>query len=411
MVQSNTGLKPSEVAVVARKHFPVRECLDEPVPASWESGRSKLGEQLRRRVATRGAAGCSRLRRGSRGRRRAPRGAMQPNSVRDGGERLAPGGLGGTRGLREGVAPGGVRKLLVGEENSLAERMSASTLEGDFASLSPLGRMPGRRHGRNRAVWWSRAPVVPRPRDVVNLYEAGEDCPGVTWIAGDALVADELLRGEELGLAFSNSLIEHVGGHGPRRRLAEAVVSLAPAYLVQTPYRYFPVEPNWMFPGSAPLRVCPVVSRAALAGRPHLRGGRAGTRRTRSRRRSSYLPRRCREYYKDAEIVSKRQLAGVPKSMTAIKPPGEWRRCSRPLRSRIAPAGYAGASPCARARRSIRRRCGRCGSRSAREAVPEVAAADRDLAVLAKDRGLGVTDAQQVENLPFTDDPAEPANT
>ena len=54
VVQSNTGLKPSEVAVVARKHFPVRSISTEPVPASWESGRSKLGERLR--VASRLAA-------------------------------------------------------------------------------------------------------------------------------------------------------------------------------------------------------------------------------------------------------------------------------------------------------------------------------------------------------------------
>ena len=52
VVQSNTGLKASEVAVVARKHFPVRSVSTEPVPAS--SGRSKLGERLR--VASRLAA-------------------------------------------------------------------------------------------------------------------------------------------------------------------------------------------------------------------------------------------------------------------------------------------------------------------------------------------------------------------
>ena len=93
VVQSNTGLKASEVAVVARKHFPVRSISTEPLPASWASGRSKLGERLR--VASRLAAQqIYRLRRGSRGRWRAARGAVPPNSVRDGGDRLAPGTAG-----------------------------------------------------------------------------------------------------------------------------------------------------------------------------------------------------------------------------------------------------------------------------------------------------------------------------
>lgn len=53
------------------------------------------------------------------------------------------------------------------------------------------------------AVWWSRAPVRPRHVTVVNLYEAGADSPGVTTIEGNALHADELLRGEDFDFVFS----------------------------------------------------------------------------------------------------------------------------------------------------------------------------------------------------------------
>jgi hypothetical protein len=61
---------------------------------------------------------------------------------------------------------------------------------------------------------------------------------------------------------FSNSLIEHLGGHEPRARFAEAVRSLAPRYAVQTPYRYFPVEPHWLFPG---MQFLPLSTRTWLA--------------------------------------------------------------------------------------------------------------------------------------------------
>ena len=50
-------------------------------------------------------------------------------------------------------------------------------------------------------------------------------------------------------LVFSNSVLEHVGGHARRQQFADVVRESAPAYWVQTPYRYFPIEPHWLFPG------------------------------------------------------------------------------------------------------------------------------------------------------------------
>ena len=43
-------------------------------------------------------------------------------------------------------------------------------------------------------------------------------------------------------------MIEHPGGHGRRATFAEQVRSLAPRHWVQTPYRYFPIEPRWLLP-------------------------------------------------------------------------------------------------------------------------------------------------------------------
>jgi hypothetical protein len=50
-------------------------------------------------------------------------------------------------------------------------------------------------------------------------------------------------------LVVSNSLLEHVGGHERRLRFSEAVHASAEKHWVQTPYRYFPIEPHWVFPG------------------------------------------------------------------------------------------------------------------------------------------------------------------
>ena len=53
----------------------------------------------------------------------------------------------------------------------------------------------------------------------------------------------------DFDLVFSNSVIEHVGGHWRRLQYAGFIRAMAPSYWVQTPYRYFPVEPHFLVPG------------------------------------------------------------------------------------------------------------------------------------------------------------------
>ena len=102
---------------------------------------------------------------------------------------------------------------------------------------------------------------------MVNLYEPGDPAdPTLVPVTGDACRARAVLAEAGVGgafdLVFSNSLLEHVGGHAQRRALAEEVRALAPRHWVQTPYRYFPVEPHWLFPG---MQFLPVAARARVA--------------------------------------------------------------------------------------------------------------------------------------------------
>lgn len=210
-----------------------------------------------------------------------------------------------------------LRKLLVHEKTSVSERMRrrrwSLILERvpDLASLRVLDL-------GGTGDWWSSAPVRPRHVTAVNLLEADKVAPHVTMIEGDALRADEYVGDQEFDLVFSNSLIEHLGGHVARRRFADLVASLAQRYVVQTPYRYFPIEPHWMFPG---FQFLPVTTRAYLAprwplGHTHGWARRAAINEVMATELLSV--REMGEYFPDATILFER-IAGAPKSMVAIR--------------------------------------------------------------------------------------------
>ncbi|MCV7099989.1 class I SAM-dependent methyltransferase [Mycobacterium palustre] len=96
---------------------------------------------------------------------------------------------------------------------------------------------------------WRLAPVQPGSVVTVNMLPMESASPHITAVRGDACDLPKTVAAERFDLVFSNSLLEHVGGHVQRQRLADNVHRLADRHWVQTPYRYFPVEPHWLFPG------------------------------------------------------------------------------------------------------------------------------------------------------------------
>lgn len=110
---------------------------------------------------------------------------------------------------------------------------------------------------------WGLCPVRPAHVTLLNMGVAqGETPDWMRQLDGDATDVPAPVRDESWDLVFSNSVIEHVGGHAKRRDFAEQVRSLAPAYWVQTPNRYFPIEPHWLFPG---FQFLPVAARRTVA--------------------------------------------------------------------------------------------------------------------------------------------------
>ena len=169
---------------------------------------------------------------------------------------------------------------------------------------------------------WRCAPVRPRHVHIVNLEEQPGEVPDWAEVdRGDACALPDRIRSRRYDLAFSNSVIEHVGGHERRLRFAESVRGLADAYWVQTPYRYFPIEPHWVAPG---MQFTPIAVRRRLAHRWPLQH-------TKARDAAEALEgvlwvelldrTQMRYYFPDAVLRSER-IMGMTKSLIAVRAPG-----------------------------------------------------------------------------------------
>ncbi|MFC7275726.1 methyltransferase domain-containing protein [Paractinoplanes rhizophilus] len=169
------------------------------------------------------------------------------------------------------------------------------------------------------AATWTQSPLHPKQVHVVNIDVPPAEVPDwITVDQGDACALPAEIASRRYDLVFSNSVIEHVGGHERRLRFAESVHKLAPAHWVQTPYRYFPVEPHWIAPG---MQFLPVRARAALARRwplAHVRSADLHDALTGVLWTELLDRSQMRYYFPGAELLSER-LAGLTKSLIAVK--------------------------------------------------------------------------------------------
>ena len=166
-------------------------------------------------------------------------------------------------------------------------------------------------------AFWRTAPAHPLHVTIVNMEQTTrreED-----WI--DVRVGDACDAGLTTGtfdLVVSNSLIEHVGPAARRDELAKRIRSAARLYWVQTPNRYFPIEPHWLFPG---FQFLPFEARVLIT-----RTWRGGHRHSRDRARAMELvreveligPGEMKRLFPDGELWIERFL-GMPKSLVAIR--------------------------------------------------------------------------------------------
>ncbi len=166
--------------------------------------------------------------------------------------------------------------------------------------------------------FWRALGVRPARVTVLNLLQLDAPEPWMQTVVGDACAPPPAISTERYDLVVSNSVIEHVGGHAQRQRFAEVVHRSADRHWVQTPYRYFPVEPHWLCPG---MQFLPLRARAALTRYWPLSPGRASNL-AEAVENAAWVEllsaTEMRAYFPSSRIWYER-IGGLVKSVTAIR--------------------------------------------------------------------------------------------
>jgi hypothetical protein len=115
------------------------------------------------------------------------------------------------------------------------------------------------------AGFWLRMGFHDEDVDIVllNTEPPAQDDGRFTFVQGDARRMD-FFADRAFDVVFSNSVIEHVGDFEDQRSMADEVRRVGRRHFVQTPNRWFPIEPHFLVPG---FQFLPVAARARLLTR------------------------------------------------------------------------------------------------------------------------------------------------
>ncbi|MDQ2910424.1 MAG: class I SAM-dependent methyltransferase [Actinomycetota bacterium] len=80
----------------------------------------------------------------------------------------------------------------------------------------------------------------------VPLPNFAQEFPAISWVTASG--TDLPFEDDSFDIAFSNAVLEHVGGRKEQRRFVHELCRVAPRVFVSTPNRWFPVEVHTLVP-------------------------------------------------------------------------------------------------------------------------------------------------------------------
>lgn len=70
--------------------------------------------------------------------------------------------------------------------------------------------------------------------------------PNLKFVRADACALP--FKDKVINIAFSNSVIEHVGDRNKQADFVKEIKRVSKKYFIETPNKYFPIEPHYFFP-------------------------------------------------------------------------------------------------------------------------------------------------------------------
>jgi len=145
-----------------------------------------------------------------------------------------------------GIAP--VSKLIEAQA-AFARKMRKKRIALFESLITPLGRPLNILDVGGTQVFWELMGLINDDLKITlyNVSHFKVSYSTLVSMAGDARDMQEF-KDKEFQIVFSNSVIEHVGSFAQQRQMADEVQRVGDRYYVQTPNRYFPLEPHFLFP-------------------------------------------------------------------------------------------------------------------------------------------------------------------
>ncbi len=134
-------------------------------------------------------------------------------------------------------------------QNSLATKLRRRRTIFFEKLLAPLDKPVGILDVGGTEAYWMMTDAAIKDGIVItllNLETTHSSLPNSISISGDA----RQLKFENCSfdIVFSNSVIEHVGSYEDQARMANEVQRVGKRFFVQTPNKYFPLEPHFLIP-------------------------------------------------------------------------------------------------------------------------------------------------------------------
>jgi SAM-dependent methyltransferase len=92
---------------------------------------------------------------------------------------------------------------------------------------------------------WLLLPELPQ-LTIINLSTPSERHPGVTWLVADGRYLP--FKDKTFEIVYSNSVIEHLSNRENQHLFASECRRVGAHYYVQTPNKWFPIEPHLLAP-------------------------------------------------------------------------------------------------------------------------------------------------------------------